>query len=142
MSSIYETIQNTRKEFRKDVEKTVEFSVLTLVIGEIETITKRDGSEPTDEKMISVIKKIIKGNNEIIQLHNGSGVEKFNRENMILQSFLPVERTREELYEIISSLKMTTIGAVMKALGEGDYGKFDRGLASQVAKEVLQESGK
>ncbi len=142
MSSIYETVQNTRKEFRKDVEKTVEFSVLTLVIGEIETITKRDGSEPTDEKMISVIKKIIKGNNEIIQLHDGSGVEKFKRENVILQSFLPVERTREELYEIISSLKLTTIGAVMKALGEGNYGKFDRGLASQVTKEVLQENGK
>lgn len=141
-TSIFEKIQQDRKELRKDPESTLAFSVLTLVVGEVETITKRDGSKPTDDKMISIIKKLIKSNNEVIALSEQSQSNKFVKENEILSSYIPVEMSREKLLQVIESIKETNLGAIMKNLNSNYAGKFDRGLASVVAKEYLERKEK
>lgn len=136
-TEIFEKIQQDRKEYRKDVDSTLAFSVLTLVIGEIETVTKRDGSEPTNDKMVSIIKKLIKSNNEVIALSEQTQSQKFVKENEILSSYLPQEMSRDQLLQAIENINADSIGEIMKGLNASHQGKFDRGLASVVAKEYL-----
>lgn len=135
MASLFEDVQAARSEMRRNADNVIGFNILTLLVGELETAAKRDGSAVTDDKVIAAAKKLIKSNSESIRL--GARADKLEKENDVLQKFLPQELTADQIHGIIVASSATNIGEAMKALNDGYAGKFDKRLASQVAKQIL-----
>lgn len=120
---------------RKDGRSLVSRLLIT-VIGEIETQTKRDGKEATDQLVIATCKKFVANNLETIGLtkKHESGLLS---ENQILENYLPQQLTETELRVIIRDLGAENIGAVMGHLKSNYAGRYDGKSASGIAREYL-----
>lgn len=138
MVSTFDNIQATRAALRGNPDKVVEYNIMTLLVGELQTASKRDGSEITDEKVVAAARKLIKSNNETHKLKPDI---KLIRENEYLQQFLPQqiseEKIRSELQFSHSTVPFTGVGEAMAFLAEKFPGQYDRGLASKVARELF-----
>ena len=110
-------------------------TLLTTLLGELETAAKRDQSDITDDMVIRTCKKFIVGNLEVIKL--GSNVDQLEGENVILRGFVPKQLTEAELYAIIEGLEADNLGTVMKHLKANHDGTYDGKLAASVAHTVL-----
>ncbi|MBD8088592.1 GatB/YqeY domain-containing protein [Pseudomonas fluorescens] len=135
--SLFQEVQAQRQTLRKDPAQVAGFNILTLLVGELETASKRDGSQITDEKVVSVAKKLIKSNEETLRLTSGAGATKLDAENVVLRTLLPQELSEDQLLKILVDAKPGNIGEAMKLLNGQFAGQFDKGLASRVAKQFL-----
>lgn len=138
--SAFHTLKSEVLKARKSGNSAVS-SVGLVLIGEIETETKRSGTEPTDEMVISKAKKLIQSNEEMF-VHT-SAEDKRARivaENEFLETLLPKQLTEDELRTIIADSGLTSIGPVMGHLKKNYNGQFDGALASKIAKEVATAS--
>ena len=137
---LIDLIMHNRSLARANKESKVEFAILTLLVGELETSLKREGkvvADATDEAVVAVIKKLIKSNNEVIGLYGELGSAKFIRENKVLSGYLPKQMTEEELTAALENIMFSSVGEAIKALSESFPGKFDKAMASKIAKELL-----
>ncbi len=137
---LIDLIMHNRALARANKESKVEFAILTLLVGELETSLKREGkavTEATDEAVVAVIKKLIKSNNEVIGLYGEVGSAKFIQENEILKAYLPASMSEEELTVALQNTLFSSVGEAIKSLSEAFPGKFDKGLASKIAKDLL-----
>jgi uncharacterized protein YqeY len=133
-------IMHNRAIARANKECKVEFTILTLLVGELETSLKREDkavTEATDEAVVAVIKKLIKSNNEVIGLYGEVGSAKFIRENKVLSDYLPKQMTEEELTAALQNTLFSSVGEAIKSLSESFPGKFDKAVASKIAKSLL-----
>lgn len=135
---LYDQIKAERIKAMKNKDA-IRKSILTTLLGEVETNAKRENTDATDELVIAMCKKFIKSNGEVLtkavasrQLFN-----QLNTENIILSEFLPKQLTEAELRVIITELNATNIGQVMQHLNKNHNGQFNRGLAASLAKELL-----
>lgn len=138
-------IKKDQIEARKNKD-TVKANLLTTLIGEAEMVGKNNGNRaPSDAEVQVVIKKFIKGIDEILTLTFDKDIQNFLTELAILKSYLPEQLSQEqlasEISKIISSLNVANpsqaIGAVMKELSAKFSGKFDSKQASILIKENL-----
>ncbi|MEN6621570.1 MAG: GatB/YqeY domain-containing protein [Smithella sp.] len=138
-------IKKYQVEARKNKDS-VKANLLTTLIGEAEMVGKNNGNRaPSDAEVQVVIKKFIKGIDEILTLTFDKDIQNFLTELAILKSYLPEQLSQEqlasEISKIISSLNVANpsqaIGAVMKELSAKFSGKFDSKQASILIKENL-----
>lgn len=137
---LIDLIMRNRVIARANKECKVEFTILTLLVGELETSLKREGkavTEATDEAVVAVIKKLIKSNNEVIGLYGEVGSAKFIQENKVLSGYLPKQMTEEELTVALQNTVFSSVGEAIKSLSEAFPGKFDKAMASKIAKNLL-----
>jgi uncharacterized protein len=132
---LIDKVREQRNLARKEGKVEIELPLLSLLLGELESASKRDGSEITDEKVIAAAKKLIKSNNETEKLAGPSA--KIVKENAILETFLPRQMSEEEIKKFIFESGALNIGEVMKALNSTYPGMFDKGMASKIAKEMF-----
>lgn len=132
---LYETLKETRNNLRKMPEADVEFKIVTLLLGEIETLTKRNGSNASDDLIIATTKKLIKSNIDTIKLT--AVTEKLEREVNMLYSLIPKQLSETEIRNILVSSVFGTVGEAIKMLDKAHSGCYDRGVASKIAKELL-----
>lgn len=105
--------------------------ILRVVLGEFQTIESRE-SQITEERCQKVIRKIIENNKEVILIVKPEDVEKLEKENEILESFLPKLLTKEEILGHLTFSSDSSIGkAVME---EPNVGKAI-GLAMKYFKD-------
>lgn len=108
---------------------------------------ERNG-DPTDQEVISVIKKFKSNAEETLQIaqkhNNQDKAEIAEKEIQILDQYLPKQMTEDELKNVISDIiaknnlsSPREIGVVMKNLNENHNGTFDGKQASTLAKELL-----
>ena len=139
MSTI-ENIKLQRAAARSEPTRAIEFSILTLLVGELETATKRDGSEITDEKVVSVVRKLIKSNEQTIEVvlskDSGADIAKFVQENAVLSAFLPTVWDEATLLSHIKESGATDMGGVMRHLKQF-AGQYEPAMASKLAKTFL-----
>lgn len=134
---LYDQLVEERNYARKNNQNVV-YDIATLLMGELDTLAKRDNTTVTDEKVVSVASKLIKSNNETIKLLKDE--EKKTRlalQNQFLQKFLPVMISEEEIRKVLSESVFGSIPESFKALDVKFKGCYDRGVASKVAKEFL-----
>lgn len=134
---LYNQLVEERNYARKNNQNVV-YDIATLLMGELDTLAKRDNTMVTDEKVITVASKLIKSNNETIKLLKDE--EKKTRlalQNQFLQKFLPVMISEEEIRKVLSESVFGSIPESFKALDVEFKGCYDRGVASKVAKEFL-----
>jgi uncharacterized protein YqeY len=138
-------IKKDQVEARKNKDS-VKANLLTTLIGEAEMVGKNNGNRaPSDAEVQVVVKKFIKGIDEILTLTFDKDIQNFLTELEILKSYLPEQLSQEqlafEISKIIGSLTVANpsqaIGVVMKELNAKFSGKFDSKQASILIKENL-----
>lgn len=142
---ILEKIKKQQLQARK--EKSPIVGALTALMSEAAIVGKNNGNrETTDEEAVKVIKKFIKGINETIDLiKDPEKLKLLKMELEIYNSFLPQImnelETRAAVEKIINALPEKSPKAMGQVMGtiSKEYGTLiDRGLASQIVKEMLQ----
>ena len=142
---ILEKIKKQQLQARK--EKSPIAGALTALMSEVSIVGKNNGNrETTDEEAVKVIKKFIKGINETVDLiKDPEKLKLLEMELEIYNSFLPQImnelETRAAVEKIINALPEKSPKAMGQVMGtiSKEYGTLiDRGLASQIVKEMLQ----
>lgn len=142
---ILEKIKKQQLQARK--EKSPIVGALTALMSEVSIVGKNNGNrETTDEEAVKVIKKFIKGINETVDLiKDPEKLKLLEMELEIYNSFLPQImnelETRAAVEKIINALPEKSPKAMGQVMGtiSKEYGTLiDRGLASQIVKEMLQ----
>lgn len=142
---ILEKIKKQQLQARK--EKSPIVGALTALMSEVAIVGKNNGNrETTDEEAVKVIKKFIKGINETVDLiKDPEKLKLLEMELEIYNSFLPQImnelETRAAVEKIINALPEKSPKAMGQVMGtiSKEYGTLiDRGLASQIVKEMLQ----
>lgn len=146
--TLFENLQAVRQLNRGSLAFKDQYDIQTLLVGELETVSKRDNKPITDEMVIQFARKLLKSNEETLKLLNGKNSIKdsilsaaLKQQNVALNSLLPQlmseEKIRSELQFYQASEPFKNIGEVMKYMNQMYPGQFDKGLASKIAKEIL-----
>ena len=135
---LYKILVTDRMSFRKSPDTDIEYGIATLLLGEIETESKRNCVEITDEAIVKSAKALMKSNLELIRV--GKSSEKIIRENEYLQKFIPLVMDETALRALMGNLVFGSVGEAMKAVS--DYSNkhgvdIDKKMASQIAREML-----
>lgn len=130
----------------RKLKASVIVNLLTTLIGEAEMVSKNAGtSAPSDEEVLAVTKKFLKGINETLKLTTDlDKISILEQEAKMLSKYLPAELTAEQLKEIIGAqivlnpnIKQSGLMAYLKvAYGSAVNGK----VASTIVKELLDGS--
>lgn len=136
---LLQELKDRRASMRGDATKVVEYNILALVIGELETATlgKEHKVEITEDQVFAVIRKLIKSNNETLKIVAN---EKLVKENSYLETFLPKMVSEEQIRHYLElSHKFNPFANIKAAF---DYlnmtcpGRYDKGLVSKIFKEL------
>lgn len=143
--SLLQELKDASVEARKC--KSVLSSFMITLYSESAMVGKTKGNrESTDEEVLSVIRKFKAGAEEVLGILQSKterdtvAISRALSELTILNSYLPVLYSEEELSEIIQTIinnGATNIGQIMGALKAQHSGKYDGALASKIIKELL-----
>lgn len=149
MATLLETLQKDQLQSRKDRDA-IKTSLLTTLFSEAVNVGKNQGNRAsTDEEVIAVIKKFVKGSKENIEIYTKTGKTEAlalaTQELDILQTYLPKSVSEEVLIGRIHSImfdlnlpkESASLGKVIKALKTEFGSTLDGALASKLVKEVL-----
>ncbi len=94
---------------------TVAKEAMRTAIGEI----TKTGEEATDERVTTVLRKMVKSNHEALEYAKGEDAENLKRENELLGEFLPKALDVDEVLEILEAQKeaITAAGNAGQATG-------------------------
>ena len=123
-------------------------TLLTTLYSEASMVGKNLGNrESTDQEVLQVIEKFIKGANEVknILLKNNKDVSNVDNEIKVLSKYLPQKMSYNELTnvvrDIIEALKdinsEVQMGKVMSVLKNSYGGAYDGKMASEIVKKEL-----
>ena len=132
--ALIDDIKKDRLEARKKQDK-VKASILTTLLGELETDFKATCKEMTDDVVIAKCKKFLKNNEEAAQHAEIERFRLLQDENHILKLYIPRQMDRAQLQKMIAGSGAENIGQYMKFLNSIYKGKFDGKVASEVARE-------
>lgn len=149
MATLLETLQKDQLQSRKDRDA-IKTSLLTTLFSEAVNVGKNQGNRAsTDEEVIAVIKKFVKGSKENIEIYTKTGkteaLNLANQELDILQTYLPQTVSEDVLkvriVEVMSKLNLpkesSSLGKVIKELKNEFGSTLDGALASKLVKEAL-----
>lgn len=132
------TIQEL-KDFRiNNRNDKIIYNLLSTIIGECEQISKN----PSNDQIISIIQKVYKDNNITLQsLTNDRKelIDNLKKENDYLETFLPKQLTKDELYALINSQIQSgnNMSKVMKYLSENYKGRYDGKMAARICNMLI-----
>ena len=122
-----------RMQARKDGAK-IKTSILTTLLGEVETNLKRD---PKFD-VIKLIKKFVKNNEETLERATDKvAINILKTEIQILSEYLPKQLTEDDIRVIISDInksEINNIGIIMKHFKENYSGRYDGSVVSKIIK--------
>jgi uncharacterized protein YqeY len=129
----------TRRKTAKILREEIKGNILTTLLGELENIAKRNGTDITDDMVVKTCKKFIASNDEFLAATKDPlVVHRLTEENNLLELYLPSQLTEDELKNIIIESEFITVPEIMKFLKENYSGKYDGKVASRLAKELSQ----
>lgn len=148
MMNLVETLAKDLVEAMKSKDKD-RLSVLRMVKGAMQLEHINQKKEFTDELAIDVISKQIKTRNESIkEFEKGNRpdlVEQTQKEITILQEYLPLQLTEEEILKVIDQAftkinpqSPKDMGLIMKEVTPSLKGKADMGHVSMLIKTKLE----
>lgn len=127
---------------------TAEIAPLTTLIGEAEAVGKNAGNRATtDEEVVAVIRKFIKGVEQSLEVAPPDRVDALNAELGLYAEFLPRQYSEKALRQVITDLIMDRViahgqqkpklGTIMADLKAAHGGRYDGALAARLIKEAL-----
>lgn len=147
--SLLQKIKADQLAARKSKDVTTA-SLLTTLIGEIQTISKNEGNrDVTDSEVTAIIQKFRKNLNELIsgcadKPEYADNVTKAKAEFFILEEYLPQQMTGAALEfaikttaNTIGATKKSDMGKLMQAFKAQFDGQYDGKEASNIVKSIL-----
>lgn len=132
---VFRTVQDIHAERQKQRANDIIYTMLAVLVGEIDRLPKR--SESSEEEIYGAVVKMYNSAKEMAQYRVQSKVEM-----EYLQDYIKKQLTEAELTGIVLDLKndgYKTIGEFMKALNTLYKGRFDGKVASQIVNKILKE---
>lgn len=144
-------LKNKKIQAMKDGDTLVKF-VLSSIISDAELVAKNNRQEaPTDDQVVSVIKKHKKGVEQNLSLYQGEKKVEAQKEFDFLNSILPNELSKEELTYRIEEILVPhlftlewdsysngkIVGLVMAELKAKFPNQFDAKMASSIILEKI-----
>jgi uncharacterized protein len=124
--------------------KRPEAGLLVTLIGEIETRTKSlpEQRALTDEELVAVVKKFLKGAEETlaaVEERRPEEADRLRADIRTLEGYLPTQLSEDELraYAVARVRAGDGLGQVMAALKADFPGRYDGKLASAVVRGLL-----
>lgn len=125
-------IKTARQEQR---DNPVIYSLLGVIIGELDRLPIPRGQEPTQDQIYAVIKKLYEAAKEMREM-----TPEADQEYMYLQDFIKKQLSEADIRFEIEDLMLSkdcNIGMIMKHFKEWYPGQYDGKLVNKIAKEVL-----
>lgn len=132
---VFRTVQDIHAERQKQRANDIIYTMLAVLVGEIDRLPKR--SESSEEEIYGAVVKMYNNAKEMAQYRVQSKVEM-----EYLQEYIKKQLTEAELTGIVLDLKndgYKTLGDFMKALNTLYKGRFDGKVASQIVNKILRE---
>ena len=123
----------------KNTNKSNLLSVIISNFQLVEIEKKAKGENVSEETMLSVLNKVLKGLNDEKEMFASNNKEKeaktIEEQISIVKAYLPKLLDEEEVRKIISSLSDKSVKSIMTKFKTEYAGKVDFGLVAKVAKE-------
>lgn len=132
---VFRTVQDIHAERQKQRANDIIYTMLAVLVGEIDRLPKR--SESSEEEIYGAVVKMYNNAKEMAQYRVQSKVEM-----EYLQEYIKKQLTEAELTGIVLDLKndgYKSMGEFMKALNTLYKGRFDGKIASQIVNKILKE---
>lgn len=132
---VFRSVQEIHAERQKQRANDIIYTMLAVLVGEIDRLPKR--SESSEEEIYSAVVKMYNNAKEMAQYRVQSKVEM-----EYLQDYIKKQLTEAELTGIVLDLKndgYKSMGEFMKALNTLYKGRFDGKVASQIVNKILKE---
>lgn len=130
--NLYEKIKDDRNRSRGSDR--VKYETLTLLLGEIDNITKRESSNPDNDMITKIITKIVKSCKETYALRES---ERLLDEIGVLQAYLPKQMSEDEIRNHVIASGVTSIPDAHKMMKGGYQGQYDPALLNQILKQMF-----
>jgi uncharacterized protein YqeY len=134
----FETVEQIKQERHLQRENPVIYSLLGVLLGEIDRLPIPRTQSPTEDQIYTIVKKLYEGA-ELLASKDWS--EEAKIEYAYLKDYIKAQFGRSEIEMIISDLVLqqpnANIGLVMKYFKDNYSGQYDGKLVSQIAKEML-----
>lgn len=122
----------------------VKSSLLTTLLGELDTDAKRSGKEPDTT---AVVRKFLKNIAENISIagdrRDSNWLDELEQEKEILEAYLPQQLTYLQLESYLTQAilhdGLNNKGALMKYLKDNFAGQYDGKVASEVVTKLLSK---
>ena len=149
--TLIQTIKADQLIARK-ARKVVEAASLTTLIGEAEAVGKNNGNrEPTDQEVVSMLKKFIKNAHEVNRIagdyRDSARCDEASAEIELFEAYLPQQLSEAQLAPIIKEIielrsvgvpgVLPKMGAVVADLKVAHEGQYDGAMAARLIKEAL-----
>lgn len=134
------TIEQIKQERQLQRENPVIYSLLGVLLGEIDRLPIPRTQSPSEDQIYTVIKKLYEASKEMREM-----TPEADQEYMYLKEYIKQQMTAEDIYAIIGTQKNIAlikgtpmnIGVIMKYFKDNYPGQYDGKLVSQIAKEML-----
>lgn len=147
--NLKEKLQAASKEAMKNKE-VVKKETITMVRAAILQVEKDGQKELTEQEMFIIVSKEVKKRRESLPDYEKSGrqdiVDRIYEEIAILEEYMPVQLTKEDIEKIIKETIIEVeatgakdMGKVMAALKDKTSGKADGKMVSEIVREELMK---
>ena len=134
----FKTVEQIKQERQLQRDNTVIYSLLGVLLGEIDRLPIPRTQSPTEDQIYAIVKKLYEGA-ELLASKDWS--EEAKIEYAYLKDYIKTQLGRSEIEVVIADLILqqpnTNIGLVMKYFKDNYSGQYDGKLVSQIAKEIL-----
>ena len=136
----FSTVEEIKRERESQRSNPVIYSLLGVLLGEIDRLPIPRTQSPTEDQIYAVIKKLYEAAKEMREM-----TPEADQEYMHLKEYIKQQLTSEDIYAIIGTQKNIAIvkgvpmniGVIMKYFKDNYSGQYDGKLVSQIAKEML-----
>jgi len=158
--SLFDKIRQDREKARviiysKDIEGAEELKALekikydctTLLLGEVDTISKNINGDMSDNDILSICKKYLKSLDATLSAINDLNAENIDTiqritiEKDYINKLLPDQLNRGELIEIIDSFivnnEVINIGTIMSYLKKNYDNRYNGKIASSIIRDII-----
>lgn len=130
----FNTIAEIKAERDLQRSNPVIYSLLGVLIGEIDRLPIPRTQSPTSDQIYSIVKKLYEGA-ELLASKDWS--EEAKIEYAYLKDFIKQQLSEEEIRKIILESGLKQIGPIMAYFKNYYSGQYDGKLVSQISKEML-----
>ena len=135
----FETVEQIKQERQSQRDNPVIYSLLGVLLGEIDRLPIPRTQSPTEDQIYNIIKKLYEGA-EYIASKDLSEESKI--EYAYLKDYIKQQLSEQEIKDIVMGLMVQSnmpcnIGIVMKHFKDNYSGQYDGKLVSQIAKDML-----
>ena len=138
----FNTVAEIKAERELQRQNPVIYSLLGVLLGEIDRLPIPRTQSPTEDQIYNIIKKLYEGA-EYMASKDLSEESKI--EYAYLKDYIKQQLTSEDIYAIIGTQKniaivkgaSMNIGVIMKYFKDNYSGQYDGKLVSQIAKDML-----